>query len=198
MKSSLQCIRWFLLGCLISTLSFFALFFIAYSNEVYFFNSSINFVDIFESAVYCAFIAIVEEFLFRYLFLKKWIKDKKKKLTNRVFYLGLMSSILFGFLHFNLDEFPLMQINLMLSGISLFFATYLFRDISIAVGMHFSWNLIQGVIFPFEGSGANINSLLVFENEVNIIPEASPFMFTSFFVEIIFIWTFYKIKSKRV
>ena len=153
-------------------------------------------MDILKLTVYYLFIALIEEFIFRYLFLKKWIRDKKEKFTNRVVYLGLISSIIFGFLHLNLNEFPLMQINLIFSGISLFFATYLFRNVSIAVGMHFSWNFIQGVIFPFEGSGSEFDSILVLQSGGDINPEASQFMFVTFFVEIILIWAFVKLKQK--
>ncbi len=194
MKSTFYNITIFLGGCFISTLSFFILFLIEYSEETFVLNSSVSLIDSLRLTAYCLFIALVEEFVFRYLFLKKWIKHKQKKFTGRVVSLGLISSIIFGFLHLNLNEFPLMQINLVFSGISLFFATYLFRNVSIAIGMHFSWNFIQGVIFPFEGSGSEFDNILVLQSGVNINPEASQFMFVTFFVEIILIWAFVKIK----
>ncbi len=40
--------------------------------------------------------------------------------------------------------------------------------------MHFSWNFIQGVIFPFQGSGTGLNSVFLIKgNDVDIWPEAS-------------------------
>ena len=184
------------MGCLISSFSFSSLFLFVYFEEVYVFNSSINLIDIIRATFYCLVVALIEEFIFRYLFLKRWITNKEKQFTPKVAYLGLISSMLFGFLHFNFNDFPLMQINLVFSGISLFFASFLYRNISIAVGMHFSWNFIQGVIFPFEGSGSKLKSILVSQNAIHITPEASKFMFITFLVEIILIWSSFKIQKK--
>lgn len=195
LKRILKNIKIFIWGCLISSCSFFALFLIEYSDKIYVFNSLINLHEIMRLTAYCLFIATIEEFIFRYLFLKRWIINNEKQFSKRVVSLGLISSIVFGFLHFNMNDFPLMQINLVFSGISLFFATYLFRNMSIAVGMHFSWNFIQGVIFPFDGSGSEFNSILVFKSEVVITPEASQFMFVTFFVEIILIWISFRLKA---
>ncbi len=183
----------FFWGCLISTLSFFSLFLIEYCQETYVLNNDIAFFPMLKSLSYCMFVAIIEEYFFRYLFLRKWILDKTRSFDKRIVLLGLISSVIFGFLHFNLDKFPIMQINLVFSGISLFFATYMFRSISIAVGMHFSWNFIQGVIFSFEGSGSGLNSIfLLKDSNVNMPPEASNFMILTFFVEIVLVYIIYK------
>ncbi len=178
----------FLWGCLISAISFLSIFLIEYAHLSFSLSSNVHLVDISKGLLYCLSVAIIEEFIFRYLFLKKWIKDKTKPFSNNVLYLGVVSSLIFGFLHLNMNEFPLMQINLVLSGISLFYAAYVFRNIAIVVGMHFSWNFIQGVIFPFEGSGSNLNSILVMESKINLLPEASPFMIVTTIVEIILVW----------
>ncbi|WP_372774620.1 CPBP family intramembrane glutamic endopeptidase [Mangrovibacterium sp.] len=178
----------FLWGCLISVFSFLLVFLMEYSHEVYIVNINVTLFSLLQAFAYCLSVAIIEEFLFRYLFLKKWIVNKTRRFDKRVVYLGLGSSLLFGFLHLNLDEFPFMQINIALSGVSLFFATYVFRSLGVAFGMHFSWNFIQGVIFPFEGSGSNLDSLFVFrDTSLNLLPEASRLHFLTFFVEIILI-----------
>jgi membrane protease YdiL (CAAX protease family) len=183
-------------GCVISIFSFLTIFLIEYSEMVYTFNTTAALFNILKSTAYCVFVAIIEEFIFRYLFLKKWIKDKERKFTVSVVYLGLFSSTIFGFLHFNMELFPLMQINLVLSGISMFIATYMFRSISIAIGMHFSWNFIQGVVFPFEGSGSHLSTILSTERIQKVFPEASPFMIFSFIVEILLIWALSKISNR--
>lgn len=195
MKINFHNIKIFFVGCLISSFSFISLFLISYTENAYVFNSSINLIDIIKATFYCLIIALIEEFIFRYLFLKRWIKNTEKQFSSTVVYLGLISSMSFGFLHFNINEFPLMQINLFFSGISLFFAAFLYKNISITVGMHFSWNFIQGVIFPFEGSGSKLTSILVSQKAIHITPEASEYMFVAFLVEIILIWSFFKIKN---
>lgn len=190
-------IQYFIGGCLISFLSFSALFLIRYSNESYFFNAEAHFIDVSSGAVGCFAVALIEELLFRYLFLKSWIKDKTKTFSISVVYLGVVSSIIFGFLHLNLEHFPLMQINIVFSGLTLFLATYLFRDIWLAVGMHFSWNLVQGVVFPFEGSGNSLKSILVFDKPVSVYPEADPLMIVTTLVELLLILLLYRLKQKK-
>ncbi len=186
----------FLWGCLISAVSFLFVFLIDFSSHTYILNDKITFFPVLKSTIYCISIAIIEEVLWRYLFLKKWIVDKTKPFSKRVVYLGLISSIIWGFLHLNLDFFPIMQINTVLSGLSLFFATYLFRSISMAIGMHFSWNFIQGVIFPFEGSGSISQSFFLMKgNPGEFWPEASHYMILAFLIEITFIWLVYKKKG---
>lgn len=190
--------RLFLLGCIISVVSFGSLFLIEYSQETYYFNGSIQLFDFLKSTAYCLFIAILEEILFRYLFLKKWIRDKEKTFSKSVIYLGLISSFIFGFMHLNLDEYPLMQINLTFAGMSLFLATYLFRNISLAIGMHFSWNFIQGVIFPFEGSGSGLSSLLLMQNTYSIIPEASSYFIITTIFEVLLIILIYRFTNPQI
>lgn len=175
-------------GCLISFFSFLLILILEYSQESYIVNSSISLLSILKSTVYCLSIAVIEEFLFRYLFLKRWLKNKHKPFNKNILYLGLTSSMVFGFLHLNLDEFPLFQLNIMFSGISMFYATYIFRNISIAIGMHFSWNFVQGVIFPFQGSGSNLESIFIMENNMMIFPEASCYMVITVLLEILLIW----------
>ena len=69
----------------------------------------------------------------------------------------------------------------------MFYATYKFRNISIAIGMHFSWNFIQGIIFPFQGSGTGLESVFIMENQAMIYPEGSSYMVVSVILEIIII-----------
>ncbi|PTN10442.1 CPBP family intramembrane glutamic endopeptidase [Mangrovibacterium marinum] len=188
LKFGIRDLTLFFWGCLISVCSFLFIFLIEYAQETYIFNCNITFWAIVRAIGYCLSVALLEEFLFRFLFLKKWIMNKAKPFDRRVVYLGVGSSLLFGFLHLNLDEFPAMQINMALSGASLFFAAYVFRSLGIAVGMHFSWNIIQGVIFPFEGSGSNLDRLFVFRDaSMRVFPEASQLYFVPFFVELILI-----------
>lgn len=62
--------------------------------------------------------------------------------------------------------------------------------------MHFSWNFIQGVIFPFQGSGSGLNSVyLIKGNDVDMWPEASHYIVLTFFIEIVLIWLLYRKKG---
>jgi hypothetical protein len=189
----------FTYGCLISFFSFLLIFLIEYSQESFIVNSSISLTSLLKSIFYCLCIAIVEEYIFRYLFLKSWLKNKYKPFNKNVLYLGLISSLIFGFLHLKLDEFPLFQINITLSGLSMFYATYKFRNISIAIGMHFSWNFIQGVIFPFQGSGSNLENIFIMENNAKIYyPEGSSYFIFAFILEIILIILLYNYRKNKL
>lgn len=181
----------FFLGIFISIISFLIIFSIKYSSYQYQWNEQFNFIVLIKSISYCLIVAIIEEYFFRYLFLRKWIKDSKKKFSKNVIYLGIMSSLIFGFLHLDLAEFPKLQIYLTLSGLSYFFGTFRFRTIFISIGMHFSWNLIQGVIFPFEGSGSDLLSLLSIDSSLIIKPETNNFILLSISIEFLLIYFFY-------
>jgi membrane protease YdiL (CAAX protease family) len=80
------------------------------------------------------------------------------------------------------------------AGISLFYATYKFRNISIAVGMHFSWNFLQGVVLPFQGSGQSVASYFILVGGKVIFPEASHFMFISILLEMLIITLISRVK----
>ena len=69
----------------------------------------------------------------------------------------------------------------------MFYAAFRFRMISIAIGMHFSWNFIQGVIFPFQGSGSDLESFFIMKNEAMVYPEVSSYIIVSVILEIIII-----------
>ncbi len=175
----------FICGIIISIISFGTLFLIEYSQLNYQINENLSLRSISKSISYCFLVACFEEFLFRYLFLKRWLQDSKKSYSINVIYLGIISSLIFGFLHLELSLFPKLQIYLALSAISLFYGVYKLRSIWIAIGMHFSWNLIEGVIFPFQGSGSNIESLFILKTKLNIWPENSNYMILSVFFELL-------------
>ncbi|WP_044208709.1 CPBP family intramembrane glutamic endopeptidase [Flammeovirga sp. OC4] len=184
------------LGVVISVFSFMLLFITEYRDNEYLINSDLKYTSFFNSLFYCLFVAIVEEYLFRYLFLRKWIKDQNKSLNFRLLLLGFISSVVFGFLHLDLSLFPRLQLLISLAGISLFYAAYQFRSVYIAIGMHFSWNFIQGVIFPFEGSGSNIESVFVLDSTIELMPEANLFVIFSILLEIILVTIFYHLSRK--
>ena len=178
----------FFIGILISIISFMIIFCIEYTSFHYYWNDDFNFNSLIRAISYCLAVAIIEELLFRYLFLRKWIKDNKKVFTKKVIYLGVLSSLIFGFLHLDFSVFPKLQIYITLAGLSLFYATYQFRTTLISIGMHFSWNFIQGAVFPFEGSGSNIVSLLTINNDLNIKPEVNDFVLLSIAIQFLLIY----------
>ena len=187
LKNSTQGLLVFGYGSLISIISFLFICVLEYSTNNFSFNISLSWIKILQATFYCLFVAIIEEYIFRYLFLKRWLTSKNKPFNKNVLYLGLISSLIFGFLHLKLDAFPLFQINITLSGISMFYAAFRFRMISIAIGMHFSWNFIQGVIFPFQGSGSGLESVFIMENKAMMYPEGSSYIVIAVLLEILLI-----------
>ena len=187
LKISKQGLLLFAYGSVISIISFLFIFALEYSTNNFSFNTSLSWIKILQATFYCLFVAIIEEYIFRYLFLKRWLTNKSKPFNKNVLLLGLISSLIFGFLHLKLDQFPFFQINITLSGISMFYAAFRFRMISIAIGMHFSWNFIQGVIFPFQGSGSDLESFFIMKNEAMVYPEVSSYIIVSVILEIIII-----------
>jgi membrane protease YdiL (CAAX protease family) len=73
----------------------------------------------------------------------------------------LLTSSLFALLHiFNMGITDIALLNLTLSGILLGINFLFIKNIWYSVGLHFTWNYVQGFIFGFHVSGVNNPSLL--------------------------------------
>jgi membrane protease YdiL (CAAX protease family) len=100
-------------------------------------------------------VALNEEFL-----LRGYVQVNLSLSFNKYVAL-LLTSSLFAFLHiFNMGITNISLLNLTLSGILLGINFLFIRNIWYSVGLHFTWNYVQGFIFGFHVSGISNPSLL--------------------------------------
>jgi len=126
------------------------------SNTVVFSAGKISLIIFLAYFIYFIFIALFEELIFRTFPLFVFAERYSALLGI------LINSILFGLIHFANPNFTwLAMLNISLAGA--LFATYtlLKRNISWAVGIHFSWNFAQGILLGFKVSGLNMPGLLL-------------------------------------
>ena len=192
MQNLKRALSLFGLGTVISLVSFSTLLLLDFSHYDYTWNTEVSALGLLWSVAYTLGIATIEELIFRYLFLRNYLKTGRSIDRVNLVSMALVSSALFGFLHFNPDYFPIHQISLTLSGLTMFLVTYRSKSILPAIGMHFSWNLVQGILFNFSGSGSQLESLLILENEVVLLPEASPYMVLIAMIEFTLIMFFFR------
>ncbi|AZQ64074.1 CPBP family intramembrane metalloprotease [Flammeovirga pectinis] len=183
----------FLIGCILACISFCIIISFEIDFKDIAINDTFNYSDLLKGARYSLFIAVAEELLFRYLPLRNYINLKKKFSLRKLTMIGVSTSLLFGILHLNFDQFPKLQILIFISAISLFLATIWSKSISTAIGMHWSWNLIQGVIFNFEGSGKSLKAMLLTEVDHTFLPEMSNLIILTTLFEIVILYLIYKI-----
>ena len=94
------------------------------------------------------FVAIVEEVMFRGYILTN-LQEKMNPFWSLV-----TSSILFGFVHFGNDHFTWIGCaTISMSGYLMGLLVLKSGSISSAVGLHWSWNFVQGPILGFAVSG---------------------------------------------
>ena len=124
-------------------------------------------------------IGIYEELLFRGYYLRNlaeglnmmWIGSKKALVIAFI-----LTSILFGFLHGNNPGATwISTVNIILAGMFLAFGYILTGELAIPIGLHISWNFVQGAIFGFPVSGLQSAASLV------RIEQAGPVLFTGGF-----------------
>lgn len=74
----------------------------------------------------------------------------------------VINGLLFGFIHMNNPGFTwLAMLNISLAGALFSIYTLLKKNISWAIGIHFSWNFAQGTLLGYKVSGTNSTGLLV-------------------------------------
>jgi hypothetical protein len=102
------------------------------------------------------FVACAEEILIRgYLLIK--LKSKIGNVSAL-----LITSILFGLIHYSNDHFTWIGFaNISLSGYLMGLLVLKTNTISTAIGLHWSWNLIQGSVFGFSVSGHSSDGFFV-------------------------------------
>lgn len=110
-------------------------------------------------AVIFFLVAVSEEAIFR-----GFIFSNLYNLSNKYFSL-IISSLIFSLMHaFNSSFNWIGMLNIVLVGI-FFCQLYLKRmNLSIPIGFHFSWNLLQGPVFGFSVSGLRTQGILKIES----------------------------------
>jgi uncharacterized protein len=129
-----------------STMAIFVLF--SYSLGFVDFSFNTFSVHLLESFFLYFLVAVAEEVIIRGYVLFKF----RSKISE--FPALLVSSILFGLMHWGNDHFTWIGfVNISLSGFLMGLLIFRTNTISSAVGIHWAWNFIQGSIFGFGVSG---------------------------------------------
>ncbi|MBK9392289.1 MAG: CPBP family intramembrane metalloprotease [Bacteroidetes bacterium] len=105
-------------------------------------------------------VAISEELMSRGFIFQNLYKNSNKHLAI------LISSLIFSLLHSFNSSFNIFgMINILLIGILLCLLYLKNMNLSIPIGFHFSWNLLQGPILGFSVSGLNTSSIFEIINK---------------------------------
>lgn len=145
----------FLLGAILGTaiisLGFLILF---AAGEIVPQRSEATAIDMIKGLLLYLMVAVNEEFLMR-----GYVQVNLSRSFHRYFAIVLASS-LFAALHiFNMGITDISLVNLTLSGILLGVNFLFIKNIWYSVGLHFTWNYVQGFIFGFHVSGIDNPSL---------------------------------------
>ena len=149
-KSSL-----FIRGCLLGILLITVLFLILWGGSSE--GISLQVFDITSMATYIGlfFLVSVNEEIFARTMILASLQHSFSKLTSLI-----ISSLFFASLHlFNEGITYLAFMNLILAGLLLGIVYLRTKNIWIAIGLHFTWNLFQGPIYGFEVSGTEVQSI---------------------------------------
>src|SRR5699024_1075539 len=74
----------------------------------------------------------------------------------------LATSVLFGFMHaFNPNVSAIAIVNIVIAGIVLAVPYLLTGSLALSVGLHFSWNFVQGSVFGFPVSGNRLDATII-------------------------------------
>ncbi|WP_438422924.1 lysostaphin resistance A-like protein [Aquimarina macrocephali] len=165
LKLSKKWVQEFFVGCAFSLLQLSLFFLIMYLTGnlkiVDYFttqSSDFTFIEGFLSEVFSLIIGTsVEEIFFRaFLFyiLYEVLRNVKKDPAKRAILVLFIISIVFGIAHMDNEGATFVStINLGLYGIILCLPFLITGRLGMSTGMHFSWNLVQGVFFGFAVSG---------------------------------------------
>lgn len=110
-------------------------------------------------------VAISEELVTRGYLLKNLSEGLNFKSTGpkkAIYAAWIISSVVFGILHLeNPNATYISSLNIMMAGILLGYGYVLTGELSIAIGLHLSWNFFQGNVFGFPVSGLTMPAKVV-------------------------------------
>lgn len=138
---------------------FYSIILLNIYNDYVVLNFTNNYKIIFSQIPKYLSIAIVEEFIFRILLFASLIHYISNK--NALIF---STSVLFSLYHFPTNG--IYFVSYFLAGIMYGYSFVKFQSIFIPIGIHFSWNFVQGAIFGFPVSGMESDGLL----NISIIP----------------------------
>lgn len=182
-------------GLVIGTVAFTLLFLIYYLlNFLVVKSISLNF-QILTVALHLLGLVIFEEIVSRSFFingLKLFIKSE--------YLIILITAIFFSFAHLlNNGATFISSISTVIGGIMYAYAFIKTKNIWLPIGLHFSWNFVQGVIYGFNVSGYSFNSILTIKVEENSLwlggsygPEGGLIGIIARIFVIVMLWLFIK------
>jgi membrane protease YdiL (CAAX protease family) len=111
----------------------------------------------FQALVYYFFAAAFEEVLFRAFLLiniSEGLHNEKISKKQALWIAAILTSIIFGLAHLgNPHPSWVAALNIFFSGIMISLGLIYDGELALPIGLHFSWNFFQGVIFGFPISG---------------------------------------------
>ena len=168
--------RWlmeFVFGCIVAALQislFFAmLYWLGHLTIVgqFVVNSpNYSFVGGFLSELYRQLqIGILEEIIsraFLFFIIYEMLKSFKVAPTSSIIASCVFNSLAFGILHLDNDGATgLSALNLSIDALTLCLPFLLTGRLGMSIGMHFSWNFVQGAIFGFANSGTEVKASIL-------------------------------------
>ena len=159
----------FLVGIVIPIVLLSVFFFIMYATGnlkiVDFFTTNASaysfdysFIEGFISQTFSQIVVATVEEIFNRAFLfyivYEALRKVKKDSTKRAFFSLIVTSLLFGIVHFANDSATILStINIVLWGMLACLPFLITGRLGMSIGFHFSWNLVQGAFYGFPVSG---------------------------------------------
>ena len=110
-------------------------------------------------------VGIFEEIIFRvflFFIIYEMLKSFKVASTSSIIFSCVLNSLVFGILHLENDSATwLSALNLSIDALTLWIPFLLTGRIGMSIGMHFSWNFVQGAIFGFANSGTEVKASIL-------------------------------------
>ena len=110
-------------------------------------------------------VGIFEEIIFRAFLLfiiYEMLKSFKVAPTSSLIASCVLNSLVFGILHLENDNATwLSSLNLSIDALTLYIPFLLTGRLGMSIGMHFSWNFVQGAIFGFANSGIEVKASIL-------------------------------------
>ncbi len=113
-------------------------------------------MDLLWGFIFYLLVAVAEEIVFRGYVLAN-LRDRYSSRTALI-----ISSILFGLIHLGNDHLTVVGLaTISLSGLLMGMVTLNTNTISTAIGLHWSWNFVQGNVFGLSVSGLNESGVFI-------------------------------------
>ena len=110
-------------------------------------------------------VGIFEELIsrvFLFFIIYEMLKSLKVPSTTSIIASCILNSLVFGILHLdNVNSTWLSAFNLVIDASTLCIPFLLTGRLGMSIGMHFSWNFVQGAVFGFANSGTDVRASIL-------------------------------------